>query len=268
MDEALAEQGRAARRRACGLLAALAMLGSGGAAWAQGAGIDAWQVEVTPYLWATRMRGEVQVGTLPAARVAMDFSDILHNLDFGFMTAVEARRGLWGVLLDGMYMKVSDSVTAAPAGIPVSVTGQMRIRQTMLAAALAYRVAEGPMLWDLVAGLRHNVVDAQVGIDANASGLAGSAQRSGKTRWTDPYAGVRATLPIDKRWSAVGSADVGGFGVGSDFTWQALAGFKYDASEKTTLHFGYRAMKVDYDQAGLRYDMANDGLYAGMGVRF
>ncbi|MGA7374634.1 MAG: hypothetical protein WBW37_18880 [Methyloceanibacter sp.] len=42
--------------------------------------------------------------------------------------------------------------------------------------------------------------------------------------------------------------DVGGFGVGSDFTWQLSGGYSFDfAVWQTTLHglVGYRALAVD-----------------------
>jgi len=94
--------------------------------------------------------------------------------------------------------------------------------------------------------------------------VAASAEKS----WVDPYIGVRVQHPIAERWTLVGYADVGGFGVGSDFTWQALAGVNYEFSKAIAGKFGYRYLYVDYDKDGFRYDMANSGLYLGVGIRF
>jgi opacity protein-like surface antigen len=79
---------------------------------------------------------------------------------------------------------------------------------------------------------------------------------------------VRVQHPIAERWTLTGYADIGGFGVGSDFTWQLAAGIDYVFSKVFVGKFGYRYMAVDYDKDGFRYDMANSGLYLGVGIRF
>jgi hypothetical protein len=64
----------------------------------------------------------------------------------------------------------------------------------------------------------------------------------------DPFVGlrVRHQLAPGKELQLLG--DVGGFGVGSDFTWQLSGGYSFDfAVWQTTLHglVGYRALAVD-----------------------
>lgn len=238
----------------------LALGGSGYAAAAE------WSYELTPYLWASRMDGDVKAGPLPEISVDMKFSDILENLDFGFMTEFEARNGRWGLLLDGIYMKVSDSAKASNP--PLSAKADAEIEQTMLAGAVAYRAVEGNVPLDVIGGLRYSWIDAEARIDASLFGQAGKVRRSGDKSWADPYIGVRVAYPLGDKWTAVGYADVGGFGVGSDFTWQGSVGFEYAWSKSVSAKFGYRYLMVDYDDDGFRYDMANDGMYAGVGMRF
>jgi opacity protein-like surface antigen len=246
---------------------ALTVFGSGYAYGQSGGGSsDGWQYEVMPYLWATRMKGDIQAGPLPKVGVDMKFSDILENLDFGFMTAFEARKGRWGFLFDGMYMKVSDSATASVPGIAVGA--KMQIKQSMLAGAVAYRAIEGTIPVDVIGGLRYNKIDVEAKIDASLYGQAGAVKRSGDKLWTDPYVGARVTVPINEKWKGIGYVDIGGGGAGSDFAWQGMAGLIYSYSPSTTVNMGYRYMKVDYDDAGFKYDMANDGLYVGLGLRF
>lgn len=258
---------RPSRRIAGGMILSF-LLACGGSGYAIAQDTGAWQHEVTPYLWATRMKGDTAAGSLPKTSVDMKFSDILDVLDFGFMTAYEARKGRWGVLLDGMYMKVSDGATASRAGGALSVTAKLRLQQSMLAGAVAYRAVEGAIPLDVIGGLRYNKIDADASIDASLFALAGTVRRSGERDWTDPYVGMRVSYPLNDRWTAQGYLDVGGFGVGSDFAWQGIAGLDYAWSKSMTMKFGYRYMKVDYDKDGFRYDMANDGLYAGVGMRF
>lgn len=214
------------------------------------------------------MSGDIKAGSLPKTSLDMKFSDILKSLDFGFMTAVEARKERWGILVDAMYMNVSDSATASRDDIGLSVSGSLRNRQSMLAGAVAYRVIEGGVPLDVVGGLRYNRIDADASIDGALYSISGMVKQSGNKDWIDPYVGLRVQIPINEKWTSVGYIDVGGFGVGSDFTWQGLAGLKYAYSKDVTANFGYRYMKIDYDKNGFRYDMANDGLYVGVGIRF
>jgi hypothetical protein len=236
--------------------------GAMGNASAQSAG--EWQFEVTPYLWGAAMKGDVQAGNLPRTHVDMGFGDILENLDFGIMGAFEARKGRWGVLLDAIYMKVSDAGTASQG--PLSVTADATFKQKMFAGAVAYRVSDGPTLIDLIGGARYSKLRVKAVIDASLFGLAGRTERIANKSWTDGYVGVRLQTPIADRWTLVGYGDVGGGG--SDSTWQAAIGANYAYSKDVAIKFGYRYLSVDYDKSGFLYDMDSAGLYVGAGFRF
>ena len=73
--------------------------------------------------------------------------------------------------------------------------------------------------------------------------------RSGTLEWVDPFVGlrVRPELAPGKELQFLG--DIGGFGVGSDLTWQLFAGYGFDFWQ-SSLHgvIGYRALAVDYSQ--------------------
>lgn len=229
---------------------------------------ESWQFELTPYLWASRMDGRVQAGSLPSTNVDMKFSDILENLDMGFMSAFEARKGRLGLLFDGMYMKVSDSASASREAINLTVNANVRIKQTMLAGAVAYRVLEGAVPLDLIGGLRYNRIDVDAEVDAALYGGAGSLERSGQRSWVDPYVGLRANIPIIDKLQGLAYIDFGGFQIGSDFTWQGMFGVNYAYSKSIAMTAGYRYMDVNYDKNGFLYKMANDGIYTGVSFRF
>lgn len=222
-----------------------------------------WQFELTPYLWATRLNGDVKVGRLPAAHVDMSFADILSDLDFGFMTAFEARKGKWGFLFDGIYTKTSGSASADTGGGP-SVGAALALRQTLLSGALAYRLPADSVALDVLAGLRYNHIDADVTLRSDTEALSTGAS----TEWIDPFVGLRLRIPLDRGWTLTGHGDAGGFNVGSDLSWQASIGLRYVISRQITAEFGYRVMNSDYATGGFLYDMRNDGLYAGVGIGF
>jgi hypothetical protein len=53
---------------------------------------DAWQFQVTPYLFGAALSGTTGIGNV-TADVDLSFGDILDNLDSGFMAMLEARKG-------------------------------------------------------------------------------------------------------------------------------------------------------------------------------
>lgn len=238
---------------------------------------EGWQFEFTPYLWTTAMKGDVQIGHTPKMGMDVSFFDIFDVLDFSFMGAFEARNGRWGILLDGIYSKLSDSATATrtgsgPVGESLTVGADITMEQTILAAALAYRFTDGPTMVDAIGGLRYTKLNADTKIDATLFGPVGPddqrvVQIKGSQSWTDPYIGVRVLQPVSDRWTLVGYLDVGGFDVGSKSTLQALAGANYEFSKKMVGKFGVRYLTVDYDDGAL-YDMDTAGLYMGVGFRF
>jgi len=238
-----------------------------------GAQAAEWQFEFTPYIWASAMKGGTQAGQLPRVDVDMSFGDIVNILDAGLMGAFEARKGRWGVLLDAIYMKVSDGGTASrtgpgPVGATATAHADVEFKQTTLAAAAAYRLSEGRSPVDLVGGFRYLKVDVGARIDATLFGRAGAEARSAEKSWADPYVGLRVQHPLSERWTLMGYADVGGFGVESDFTWQAAVGASYEFSKTVSGKIGFRQIAVDYDKGGFIFDMKYQGFYVGAGFRF
>jgi opacity protein-like surface antigen len=217
------------------------------------------------------MKGDTKAGALPTTHVDLSFSDIVQNLDFGYMGTLEARKERWIIFTDLMYMRVSGdaSVTGpGPTGPAVTVGADATVKQTMFSAALGYRVLDGATSLDLFGGARYNKIDVDADISGSLFGLSARVNRSGDKSWWDPYAAFRLTHRIDDKWSLVAYADAGGFGVGSDLTWQALFGANYAFSKTVTAKFGFRILKVDYDSGGFLYDMKNQGLVVGVGMKF
>lgn len=232
-----------------------------------------WTFDFTPYIWGVAMSGNVQGGALPAINIDMSFSDILENLDAGILGAFEARKGRWGMLFDVIYMKLEGSGTASrtgagPIGATATASAELEVAQTMFAAAVAYRTVEGRAPIDVIGGLRYAKIEADATINGSFFAQSGTVARSAEKDWVDPYVGVRFLTPIAEHWTFVSYLDIGGFGVGSEFTWQAVVGANYEFSKTFAAKFGYRYLSVDYDKDGFVYDMANSGLYLGLGIRF
>lgn len=235
---------------------------------AQAQADEGWEVKVTPYLWATRMHGSTQIKGMPEAQLDMSFSDILHTLDAGFMGAMELQHGRWGILLDSMYMKTSDSVSVAGPQGAARVDADMTVRQAMFAGALAYRWLDQAATSDAFVGVRYTRIRESLDLDARVFGATAELDHDQTVDWTEPFIGMRGRLPVTRELAVVASADVGGFGMGSDLTTQAQLGLSYALSDSFSADFGVRYMKVDYDKGDFVYDMENEGPYLGMSYHF
>ena len=86
--------------------------------------------------------------------------------------------------------------------------------------------------------------------------------------WIDPVIGLRGRLNLDQRWYLTARGDVGGFGVGSKFSWQTEAALGFQITPNVFAEAGYRALGMDYQGNGLIYDAITHGAQLTMGVNF
>ncbi len=63
-------------------------------------------------------------------------------------------------------------------------------------------------------------------------------------------------------------ADIGGFGVGSDLTWSALATVNYIVTDKFSVSRGYKVLDFDYDHDGHLFDARLSGPVLELTYRF
>lgn len=247
-----------------GLLATLAcalclLTGTTGAALAEDPGET--KVIVTGYLFGSAIEGRVSsTPALPPANIDLSFSDILEDLDFGFMTAVEVRKGRLGFVGDLMYSHVSPSATV-PGPLPLS--GTLDQKSLTLQGNILYRLQETDALsLDLGAGLRYwNIKN----VGTVSPGPIGFSHRE---TWVDPVVVARMTARLDGPWSVTLAGDVGGSGAGSDLTWQLLGTINYQKNDRFTFRVGYRVLSVDYDRGGFVYDVTMQGPVIGVSMSF
>lgn len=230
-----------------------------------------WQFNLTPYLWLTGIKGDTQIGSGPVAKLDMSPNEVLDVLDFGLMGSFEARRGRWGLFTDVVYAKLGGSKTVdGIRGVNgVTVDAKAEVKTTTVQLALTYRALEGEAPVDLFFGGRYNKQDIEADLSLNARDLINvSVNPQYDHSWWDPYVGVRISKPITDKLGVIAYGDVGGFGVGSDNTWQLMLGGNYRFTENVTATFGYRVLNTDYDDDGFKYDVKLDGVYVGANIGF
>jgi hypothetical protein len=241
------------------LIACMAVVCAGHAS-AQDTG---WSFALSPYAWAPGITSSIGTrwGTV---EVDKSSSDVLSKLDFAFMGAFEARNGRWGLIADLFYADLSQS-RATPLGLLFS-RAQVETEAKALSAYAAYRIHEDDRTSvDLLAGLRVNALD----IDLSLSPGLLQGQRIGVSEtWVDPLVGGRLRFAITDHWFATAFADVGGFDVGSDFTWQVFASLGYQFDGRWSVQGGWRHFVIDKEIDGRDVDTDFNGPLLGFTVRF
>jgi hypothetical protein len=222
---------------------------------------DTWQVTFAPYMLGAGMNGTTAVAGRELT-VDMGFSDILENLQFGAMGLVVARKGNWGVGGDAIWMALGANGTAPG---PLGITGSADMNQGAFSFYGLRRL--GPAA-DVFFGGRVNTLQGNLRFN-------GPGQRSadGSKTWFDPLVALQLHTPAaGKRWHAQVYTEIGGFGVGSDFTWQVFPTFGVNLTEMVSLEFGYRWLDIDYttgeDDTLFKYDVLAQGPIFGVGFRF
>ena len=196
-----------------------------------------WSFTIEPFLWLAGIEGKGGDGSAPPVDIGQNVS-LFGNIDGGFLLALEACApdGRFSLLADGLYLSLADD------------EGSLRTDTDALMLELGAGLPLGrDSHWEAIAGLRY--VDLQFDTD-----LASLTSTSSQEAWIDPWVGARGKIPLGEHWALGCRADIGGFGVGTQLTWQALAGFKADLGKSVRLDVGYRAISLDFDDGDLEYD--------------
>jgi hypothetical protein len=261
--------------------------------------LNQWQFSFTPYLWLPWISGDVVVKgrTLD---VAVDPAQVIDALNWpdivpALMSYAEARRGplslfndvVWADL-DGsegfsgrFHRRLATEKATATFGGDISVDYTLAIVEAGGAYAIWSRGSQGSpgsTAFDLLAGARywHQEVDVHADLtatvalsgplDLTISGSRATA-KSGSVDWVDPFVGARLRQQLAPGQEFVLRGDVGGFGAGSQFSWQAIATYNSPLCEIHGIpvdgYVGFRALSADFSQGSGRSKFEWDNVIYG-----
>ena len=264
-----------------------------------------WRLEITPYAWMPSLNGTSTVKGHVTDIDATFFGDLIHRKIpkqlFGLMTAFEARNDRFAILGDFTYLLLgasksgSRSVSLDPRlTADASANFDTTIKMIITELAGAYELAHwgsptgSATSVDIYAGGRLWWQQAEASLDVNAnlalllprrtftvSGTRAYAN-SGDVTWVDPLVGLRLRHQFMPGQELTLSGDVGGFGVGSEFSWQAIGAYRFAIAKAYGAEWsgmlGYRALYADYSKGSgdtlYQYDMLQHGPIAGISARF
>ena len=218
---------------------------------------DGWEYSIAPYIWLPSLSGQAGIAGV-VSDVDMATGDILEDLDIAGTFAFTAKKGKWGYFVDLEYLQLStkDSIPAGP--ISQVETG---FKQFRLEACVSYEIHRSEQaLVDLYGGLQYTYNHLDIDFENRGGGKLGE---SGSEEWLDPVIGVKMRYDLNEKWFLNLVGEVGGFGVSSDLTWQAMAGVGYNINDCWALIAGYRHLYIDYENGDFLYDLDTSGIMIG-----
>ena len=264
-----------------------------------------WELTVTPYAWFTGVSGDIKAGGRKFD-INASFIDIVQESDWiiPLMGHAQAKKDRFSIFTDGFYTQMQFTkkqlVTLTPLQGPIAdpivkFKNKLTLTQTLAFAEfdVGYEVAEwdqGPLgmsTLEILAGARYwyGDVDARLKVDRTVKlpnlGLKQKKNtayiKSGSQDWVDPVVGIRVNQTFSEGRQLQFLGDIGGFGVGSEFTWQVFAGYNHftpigNGNTLFATTIGYRAIGFDYDVGSgsnaQSYDLVLHGPIAGLSLRW
>jgi len=240
-----------------------------------------------------------------ALDVAVDPSKVINHLDWptivpAWMSYAEARRGPLSLFNDIVYTQLSGgggftgSVSGRRATATFGADVKVDYQLAIVEAGGAYEIwsrgsqgSTGSTAFDLLAGARYWHQEADVSADVTGTvalsgplGITITGNRqiasSGSVDWVDPFIGARVRQQLAPGQEIVLRGDVGGFGAGSQFSWQAIATYNWLLGVTHGIpvdgYVGFRALSADYSQGSgtskFGFDNVIYGPVIGATIRF
>lgn len=238
------------------ILVLLSIIASPALAQAQNSSAsDAWKFTAAPYVILPWMDGEA---TLRGNEVPVDVGagQIFDALQFAAMGYFEARKGRWAAGVDAVYMALGISLDRPSANVDFNQGAYTFIGMRQLNEKV-----------DFVFGARWNVLQGKLAFKGPLETTIEDTKH-----WVDPIVGLKLKHRLGGRLTFTMEGDIGGFGAGSDFSWQLFPVVGIDLNKRATLAMGYRALSNDYhtgsgDQS-FEYDVVTQGMVLGAMFHF
>jgi hypothetical protein len=216
-----------------------------------------WEFATIGYIFFAGAYGQTTPrDPLSPVDLHLSFGDVLKAFKFAFMGAAEARNDRLVFLGDLMWVHLGEGkgLTARDRNF---ADVHIDSKTTAITALGGYRIVDqGPVMVDLLAGARLNGNKQRVDYHGTLLDVSASVSKT----WIDPVVATRIDAPLGGKFGMSLYGDIGGFGIGSKLTWQAIATANYQINHKMTAGVGWRYFQINYHaHDGFRYDVHQTG---------
>lgn len=241
------------------LLAALAAP----AARAQDRGNPGWYVRLAPYAWASNIDGAVSLG-LPAdpqtvGEYLVAIEDTL--LRRAWAARAEVGKGRVRAWFNVSRANLTKPTEIEPIANPADTLGGSFDFTWFTGEAFA-AIQVGPFVsshaFEVYAGGRYVKHDQSVSVE-------GAPPAAVTESWIEPATGVRLWAEMGRRFWAAFNTDIGGFGLGSDFSWTlgGELGLRVIGPLDVSLRYNYQEVDYDNDLTGADAYAWSNGVQQG-----
>jgi hypothetical protein len=209
---------------------------------------DDWQFKLTPYVWLAGISGDSAsdgVG-LPPINPGYSFFS-LENFDGVAFLDFTAKKGRWSVHSDLVFISFADTFQAGSVQSSFDFSG----------ATLELSAGYQPARWQnthLIFGARGVEVTMDVALNPGPSG-------SGSASFVDPIIGIKHQQSFANKWGVSARGDIGSGS--SEMMLNATLAGTYNFTETFMLLFGYRYLKMEFEDSDLLHDLSLQGYAIG-----
>ena len=151
-------------------------------------------------LWVSAISGSVGVRGRVTDAQYISFSDLYNHLDYAIPGSLEVGYGKWGVLVDGQYTKLSDTLDTRDV---LFSDADVQFEQAFAEFNLSYKVVDTPQ-FNLAPFIGTRFEYVRISGQASATrlgtilGAPSSFDESKSKCWADPILGFQAQYQIFK----------------------------------------------------------------------
>jgi hypothetical protein len=222
-----------------------------------GASEPGFHIGITPYLWFSGINGTIGVRGHDAS-VHASASDVLDNLDIGFMILAEPRYNRFVFPVDFLWVKLSDT-----KGLPFDqgvFSVKANVTDSIVTQKFGYRLVDKERLKaDVLFGYRVWILTNNLRLQP-ISPLGGFSQGDS---WVDSVSGANFSIDLGRGAFVRIFGDAGGGAAKLDY--QVGGGLGLRVARKWAVEAGYRYLVVHYgSRSNFLYDVAQSGVVIGV----
>jgi len=196
---------------------------------------------VAPYVWLS----DVTLDQSSGVSGGISASDLLDISDTAGMIRVEAARNRWGIMVDYLWLGVSE---AASVPLPPPFVGfnlLVELDTSIVELGGFFRPSGTDSGVDYLFGIRNINVDKT--LLATPAGGGVTQRFDSDSQFTDAYVGARYLQRLNDNWDLNVRGDYS-FG-DSEGTLNLLASVGYRFNETFALNLGYRHLAIEFEEA-------------------
>lgn len=212
------------------------------------------------YLMGAGMSGTVGVGPL-STNIDVPASEVFNNLKFAVLLDYRRESPKWALSADILYVNLGADGT----GEGGKTSANLGVEEFIGDLVGSYRISP---VFEVLAGGRYTSLATK----ATLYGPLATREAKLDESWFDPVVGAQALVPLSKPLLLQLRGDIGGFGVGCTFTWQAIVRLNWQVSRVMRVGVGYRWLDQDYETGSgndyFKWNVLTQGPLVAVGARF